>query len=127
MKRLAAGFTLFEVLVALAIMAVALAALLRASGVAADNSELMKQRMQATWAAQNHIALLQARREWPAAGGSNGEQSEEGGRVLRWQQEVSETPNPLFRKVIVRMLAPTAEPYVLAEVSGFVRNPVVLP
>ena len=55
------GFTLFEVLVALAIMAVALSALLRAGGVAADNSEQMKQRMIASWEAQNQLALLQAR------------------------------------------------------------------
>lgn len=120
------GFTLFEVLVALAIMAVALSALLRAGGVAADNSEQMKQRMIASWEAQNQLALLQARREWPGPGLQEGE-TDSDGRRLRWEREVSDTPNGNFRKVIIRVLQPGAQRYVLAEMTGFVRNPAVQP
>jgi general secretion pathway protein I len=120
------GFTLFEVLVALAIMAVALAALLRASGVAADNSEQMKQRMIATWEAQNQLALMQARREWPGPGLQEGEM-ESDGRRLRWEREVSDTPNGNFRKVVLRVLQPGSQRYVLAEITGFVRSPEVQP
>lgn len=120
------GFTLFEVLVALAIMAVALSALLRAGGVAADNSEQMKQRMIASWEAQNQLALLQARREWPGPGRQEGE-TDSDGRRLRWEREVSDTPNGNFRKVIIRVLQPGAQRYVLAEMTGFVRNPAVQP
>lgn len=120
------GFTLFEVLVALAIMAVALAALLRASAVAADNAEQMKQRMLAGWAAQNQLALLQALRQWPGVGRQEGE-AEQDDRRWRWEQDVSDTPNPHFRKVVVRILQPGGQRYVLAEVTGFVRHPESLP
>ncbi|OWY37588.1 type II secretion system protein GspI [Xenophilus sp. AP218F] len=114
------GFTLFEVLVALAIIAVALGALLRATGLAADNAEGMRARMQANWEAQNLIALMQARREWPETGQLAG-QNEEDGRVWRWEREVAQTPNPNFRKVVVRILAPGAGRYVLAEMTGYLR------
>ncbi len=113
------GFTLFEVLVALAIMAIALTALLRASGLAADNSEALRMRMLAGWTAQNRLALIEARREWPEPGLKAGEMVEDA-RTWRWEQQVSETPNPDFRKVEVRILAPGAKRYVLAELTGFV-------
>lgn len=115
------GFTLFEVLVALAIMAVALAALLRASGVAVDNSENMKQRMQAGWAAQSRLALLQARQEWPATGSSSGDTADDGS-PLSWQQQVKVTPNAAIREVQIKVLAPGSN-YVLAEINGYLRQP----
>ncbi|AXE34544.1 type II secretion system minor pseudopilin GspI [Chromobacterium phragmitis] len=115
------GFTLFEVLVALAIIAVALGALLRATGLAADNAAGMELRMQANWEAQNQIALLQALRQFPEPGKEAGE-SKEGGVEWRWEREISGTPNPNFRKVAVRILAPGAGHYVLAEVTGYLRQ-----
>ncbi|KMN35891.1 MULTISPECIES: type II secretion system minor pseudopilin GspI [unclassified Chromobacterium] len=118
--RRARGFTLFEVLVALAIIAVALGALLRATGLAADNGEGMKRRMQAAWEAQNMIALMQARREWPEVGEQAGELEDDGAR-WRWQRVISQTPNPNFRKVVVRVLAQSDSRYVLAEMTGYLR------
>ncbi|AXE29188.1 type II secretion system protein GspI [Chromobacterium phragmitis] len=115
------GFTLFEVLVALAIIAVALGALLRATGLAADNAAGMELRMQANWEAQNQIALLQALRQFPEPGKEAGE-SKEDGIEWRWEREISGTPNPNFRKVAVRILAPGAGHYVLAEVTGYLRQ-----
>ncbi|MBT2868435.1 type II secretion system minor pseudopilin GspI [Chromobacterium violaceum] len=115
------GFTLFEVLVALAIIAVALGALLRATGLAADNAEGMERRMQANWEAQNQIAMLQALRQFPEPGQQAGE-SKEDGVEWRWEREISPTPNPNFRKVVVRILVPGAGHYVLAEITGYLRQ-----
>ena len=47
------GFTLVEVLVALAILAVALAAASRASAMMADSSSELRERLLAGWVAQN--------------------------------------------------------------------------
>jgi general secretion pathway protein I len=113
------GFTLFEVLVALAIMAIALAALLRATGLAADNSEGLRLKMLATWEAQNQLALMVARREWPAQGTAAGE-VKQGGVLLRWERDVIETPDPSLRRVLM-WVKRGDNPYVLAELNGFIR------
>ncbi|MDF0605492.1 type II secretion system minor pseudopilin GspI [Neisseriaceae bacterium TC5R-5] len=115
------GFTLVEVLVALAIIAVALGALLRATGLAADNSSAMKRRMQAGWEAQNIIAMMQARQEWPELGATTGESKDEG-EVWKWQRVTSQTPNANFRKVVIKVLAAEQPGYVLAEMTAYLRN-----
>jgi len=115
------GFTLFEVLVALAIMAIALAALLRATGLAADNSEGLRLKMLATWEAQNQLALMTARRDWPAPGVSSGEVTQ-GGVPFRWEREVIETPDPRLRRVLMKVKRGDGA-YVLAELNGFLRVP----
>ncbi|NDP43784.1 MAG: type II secretion system minor pseudopilin GspI, partial [Aromatoleum sp.] len=53
------GFTLIEILVALAILAVALAAGMRAVAQSSDSATLLKQRTLALWVAQNRLAAAQ--------------------------------------------------------------------
>src|SRR5256885_498304 len=55
-RRASRGFTLIEILVALAIIAVALAAGLRALSQSIDSAGALKQRTLALWVAQNRIA-----------------------------------------------------------------------
>jgi type II secretion system protein I len=66
------GFTLIEVLVALAILAVALAAAVRSTGVAADSTRQLKERLVATWVAQNRLAEYAVRPLFPDAGARQG-------------------------------------------------------
>jgi len=66
------GFTLIEVLVALAILAVALAAAIRAATVAADGTLDLKEKLLATWVAQNRLAEYAARPVWPEVGTRQG-------------------------------------------------------
>ena len=65
--RGARGFTLVEILVALAILAVALAAGMRAVAQSADGATLLKQRTLALWVAQNRLAAAQLATPWPRA------------------------------------------------------------
>jgi general secretion pathway protein I len=92
------GFTLIEVLIALAILAVALAATMRATGMATTSAEEVKIRTYATWVAQNRLAELTARRIFPATGSEDG-QSTMAGIQFEWQQTTTDTPNKDFRKV----------------------------
>ncbi len=62
------GFTLVEILVALAIIAVALAAGMRALAQSADSATALKARTLALWVAQNRLAAAQVATPWPAAG-----------------------------------------------------------
>jgi general secretion pathway protein I len=102
--RRAAGFTLLEVLVALAIVAVALAAAVRASGVSVDSSAQVRERMLAMWVAQNQLAELSARRAFPEIGTHSGT-AMQGGRKFSWEETVGTTPNADFRRVEVRVRA----------------------
>ena len=96
--RGARGFTLIEILVAIAILAVALAATTRAASLATDGTLETRQRLLATWAAQNRVAELRARRIFPAAASTRLDTAQ-GGLALVIEETVSETPNPAIRRV----------------------------
>lgn len=67
-ERAARGFTLVEVLVAVAIVAVALGAGLRASGVLVDSSQRLTEVVAAQWCAENHLAGLRLAGQFPDIG-----------------------------------------------------------
>ena len=92
------GFTLIEILVAVAILAVALAATTRAASLATDGTLETRQRLLATWAAQNRVAELRARRIFPAAS-STRLTTEQGGLALVIDETVTGTQNPTIRRV----------------------------
>jgi general secretion pathway protein I len=62
------GFTLIEVLVALSIVAVALAAGARASGALTDNADRLAQVTAAHWCADNQLTNLRLARTLPGIG-----------------------------------------------------------
>ena len=92
------GFTLIEILVAVAILAVALAATTRAASLATDGTLETRHRLLATWAAQNRVAELRARRIFPAVA-STRHTTQQGGLGLVIDENVSDTPNPVIRRV----------------------------
>ena len=96
------GFTLLEVLVALTILALSLAAAIRAGGAVTQTVGELRARTLAGWVAENKIALLRANNTWPNVGVSGGETAM-GGETFYWQQVVSLTPNLLFRRVEVKV------------------------
>ena len=108
------GFTLIEVLIALAILSIALAAAMRATAMATTSAEEVKLRTYATWVAQNRAAELTARRIFPSVGVENG-QAEIAGMPFSWTSTSSETPNSAFRKVEI---AVTRAPAAVGTVSA---------
>jgi general secretion pathway protein I len=112
------GFTLIEVLVALAILAIALAAASRASAMMADSSAELRERLLASWVAQNRLAELQARRAWPDAGTHEGE-VEQAGVQMTWRETVSTTPNQAFRRIEISVGAAGRADHALARLTGY--------
>lgn len=92
------GFTLIEILVAVAILAVALAATTRAASMATDGALETRHRLLATWAAQNRVAEIRARGLFPAAATSR-LAVEQGGLALAIEETVTDTPNPTLRRI----------------------------
>ncbi|RIX47010.1 MAG: type II secretion system protein GspI [Rhodocyclales bacterium GT-UBC] len=99
------GFTLLEVLIALAILAVGLAASIRAGGTAAGQSEALRLRQLAGWTAENRLADIRASHQWPAIGRRQGEEEQAGIR-LHWASQVEATAHPLFRRVEITVAPP---------------------
>jgi general secretion pathway protein I len=113
------GFTLIEVLVALAIVAVALSAGMRALAQSADGASSLKARTLALWVAENRLAEAQLADPSPAAGTANGEEVQ-AGVTFAWRQTVSATPNPAFRKIEILVAQPDQPGYALARLAGYV-------
>jgi general secretion pathway protein I len=116
----ARGFTMIEVLVALAIIAVALAAALRASAMLAADEAGLHRRLLAGWSADNVLARLYLSREWPEVG-SKSFDCTQGNQPLECTERVSVTPNPVFRRVEVVVKVP-GEDGVLAQLVTVVPN-----
>ncbi len=93
-----AGFTLIEVLVALAIVAVALGAGFKAAGALANNAQRLADVSAAQWCADNHLTNMKLTKEFPPIGDSDFACNQLG-RTFKGQRIVRPTPNPNFRRV----------------------------
>lgn len=110
------GFTLLEVLVALAIVSVALAALVRSGAQATDTTAYLERKTFAHWVAMNQMAELQAADARPAKGRKNGV-AEMAGVEWRWQRIVKPTPDAKLVQVDI-IVGREDEPQ-LVTLSGF--------
>ncbi|MEJ7138875.1 type II secretion system minor pseudopilin GspI [Amphibiibacter pelophylacis] len=99
----AAGFTLVEVLVALVIVAVALAAGLRAAQSLTTSAERARSMTLAQWCADNQLTGIRLARQFPPVGRSDFS-CEQLGVTLGGQIAVQPTPNPNFRRADVTVL-----------------------
>ncbi len=117
----AGGFTLIEIMVALLVLAVALAATARSLGVATDTTAALRDRALARWVAEDQLTSLELQRAWPALDVTEGD-AEMGGRTFHWSQAVTPTPVARMRRIELSVLLPgTASP--LVRLSGFVEQP----
>ena len=106
MKRLA-GFTLLEVLVALAIFALVAASVLSASARSLQTAASLEDKTLAMWIADNRLSELQLA-ETPAADGRDQGELTFAGRRWQWQSEIQATSEPSMRRVTV-WVAPRPE------------------
>ena len=115
------GFTLIEILVAVAILAVALAATTRAASLATDGTLETRHRLLATWAAQNRVAELRARRIFPAVA-STRHSTQQGGLGLVIDETVIDTPNPVIRRIDLAVADARDPGRVLTRLTAYVSS-----
>lgn len=96
------GFSLIEVLIALAVLAFALTALMNTAGSAARNTAHLQEKTFAHWAAMNKMAELRLTKAFPKIGIKEGK-SKMVGREWRWEVKTQETPEKSMRRVDVRV------------------------
>jgi len=92
------GFTLIEVLVALAIVAIALGAGIKAASALSSNAERLLEVSSAQWCAENQLTELRLSKQFPSVGDIEFE-CQQLGRNYLGRLVVRPTPNPNFRRV----------------------------
>ncbi len=109
------GFSLIEVLIALAIVGVALAASVRALGVSANGVQGMQARSLALQAAQNQLAEMRLLQLFPDLG-QRAEPCSQGPFEFVCEQQVQRTAHNAFRQLTLRVRQ--GDGPVLAELGG---------
>ena len=105
--RLARGFKLLEVLIALAIVALSAGALMGTITSSASNIIYLKDKTLSEWVALNVLTDLRIAQQMPDPGKRTGS-AEMGGLKWQWEQEVSELPVKGMWRIDVRV-RPTGE------------------
>ncbi len=112
------GFTLVEVMVALAIAAMGLAAVAASISQMVNNADAMQQRTFASWIAQNQITERRLSNEKPRVSVNDGEVDFAGQR-WRWEETISESGvENLYRIDVAVSVEDDAS--IIRSVTGFI-------
>ena len=104
------GFTLLEVLVALAVLAIAMGAIIGAATQSINTVATLRDQTFAGWATLNQVnALLLESEPWPEEGSRKGK-AELSNRTWRWEARFFKTEDPDLRRVEVTVRASEAGP-----------------
>ena len=118
----ARGFTLIEVLIALAIVAIGLGAAVRATVQVTSSAEQMKMRTLAAWVAEDRLAGHVAMKSWQAPGVVSGGATQ-ASISFAWRETVAPTADPAFRSVAIEVMSAAQPDYVLARLVGMLPAP----
>lgn len=114
------GFTLIEIVVALAVLATAMGAIISGMARYADNASYLREKTFALWVAHNRLTEIELEPKWPEIGESDGD-VEMGGATWRWFVTVSESPDPNVRRIDIRVQVEGRDGDAAA-LSGFLSN-----
>ena len=116
------GFTLLEILIALAVLAVALGAIIKSSSDFTGSHAHLQARSMANWVARNVLVEFQLNGEWPRVGERKGTM-EMGHLEWRWLARVSQTEETQLRRIDVEVSTidgDSEQP--VTTLSGFLRQ-----
>lgn len=125
MKR-SRGFTLLEVLVAMAVLSLSLAAISKAAAGFIVNQAYLRDRTYAQWVAHNRLAEVLLSRRWPSIGQQKDQvEYPKGEREWRWVMQVTQTGEEDLRRLDIEIFPLEGEDddAPLATLSGFMERP----
>ncbi len=114
------GFTLIEMLVAVAVLAIAMAAILSGMARYADNASHLRERTFGLWVAHNRLAEFELQKTWPDVGKADGT-VEMGGFKWKWKAEIKKTQDDNLRRIDLVVLSPDGKSNAAA-LSSFLPN-----
>ena len=119
-----AGFTLLEVLIALAVLALSMGAAIKAASDYTNNQTYLRDRTIAMWVARNVLVEYQVKGEWLSVGERKGTR-EMGSQEWRWLARISQTEEAELRRLDVEVYPVDADDdeNPVSVLSGFLRQP----
>lgn len=103
--RNTSGFTLIEMIAAIAVVAIALGAIIAGMARYANNAAHLRERTLALWVAHNALTELDMQRVWPDVGDRSGD-AVMGGVSWKWKIRVQNTEDPHLRRADVEVSTP---------------------
>ena len=116
------GFTLLEILVALAVLAIALSATIKGAGSYLSNEGYLKERTLAHWVAMNKVTELRVSGQWPNTGQLKGDASM-GNADFLWTINVTAFEGGDVRRLDVRVTPEDDPDRPLSTLIAFVGKP----
>lgn len=101
-KQKSAGFTLIEVMLAMAIFAIAGVSLLSAATNNFNHLSQLEQKILANWVASNQLVTISLEDKWPPQSNKKGK-VEMSGHEWFWQQKVIKTTDANMRAVVIEI------------------------
>ncbi len=120
------GFTLIEVLVALAIIAIGLAAVVAVAVRSGLVDAGLQQRTFAAWVASNRMTRLRLDSHWPDLGTQDGKVSL-ADQQWHWKATVDKTQDPDLRRVTIDVATAARPDDTVTELIGFIGKPLPKP
>ncbi|MEW8027238.1 MAG: type II secretion system minor pseudopilin GspI [Candidatus Thiodiazotropha sp.] len=117
------GFTLLEILIALAILAIAFASIITVAANQSVNVGYLRDKTLAHWVALNQITELQIGKKWPATGKQQGDE-EMGLKKWHWQRTVSKTPDDRVRRVEIAVFRNRGDDEAVTRLVSFLSQPI---
>jgi general secretion pathway protein I len=121
--HLCKGFTLLEILIALAILAIALSSIIAVASNQSMNVSYLRDKTLAHWVAMNKITELRVTNEWPKTGTKKGDE-EMGLRKWYWEREISKTPDDRVRQVEIRVYLNKNDENSVTRLISFLSQPI---
>lgn len=118
----ARGFTLVEVLVALAVLAISMVAVIGAAGKSTRTASQLRDDTFASWVAMNELSSLRLAAELPGNDTLNGD-ADMAGRKWHWKATISKTEDPDLLRIDVDVSDPLKPDDVITGVTGFMGRP----
>lgn len=121
-NKIAKGFTLLEILIAIAILAVTGVAVMKASAEHINSLTILKEMTYSSWVAENRLVEMQLEDKWPPSNNKKGKM-EMAGVEWFWQQKVEKVEDKSMRQITIWVMANENDKEPVYQISTFLGEP----
>ena len=120
--KLAKGFTLIEVMLAMAVFSIAGIAILGTADTNVRNLGYLESKIMASWVASNQLVEVTVKSAWPPKNNKKGK-VELAGQTWFWQQKVLKTTDKDMRSIVMQVRLDETEASALSSLTTYISKP----